>query len=586
MQDPTDPSLGRDPDGLLAPSPEPWLDRLWAAVAGEAGAMPALVVLVVAGLLLGLGAGPLQGEEPRRGLVALEMALRGNLLVPTTNGALYFNKPPLFNWVLLASAGLFGSWSEWVLRLPTVASALAMALAFWAVARRHLERSTALTATALLLTFPILLFYGTLYAEGDVFYALLVVLQALALFAFEQADRPLAMFVASYLLTALGVLTKGLPSLAFQALTLAAWLALERRWRWLLSWAHLAGLAAFALCAGGYFLAYAGYADPAPFLVKLFLEGTEKTAVGRLGGLARISLQLLAFPLQLAWLCFPAVVFAPGLLVREARARIRSTPFLRFCAVFVLANVAPYWLSPGNRPRYMFPLLPFLAALLAVAHERLAEDGWYARLLRWVMGLALSAAPLALAAVLLTPWRRHLSSPWPWAAVVGLLGALALGYWRAAAARARLLLFLLTLATVRIGYDLVIPQVRRESAEEPFFRGVAAVLNSQYRHEEILLAGEDHDLALSVPLLGRTVTIGEKEFYPYALSFHYTRGRSELLRHASAFEPGKLYLAYVWFRVEAPHEVLRIFDHPVGDRKDLKLIRVRAPAPVRWSQPG
>ena len=305
MQVPTDPSDGSGSLGLAEGRRASWRDRLLAAFAAEDLVMAALVLLVAAGLLLCLGDGPLQGEEPRRGLVALEMAVRGNLLVPTTNGALYFNKPPLFNWVLLACARLFGSWSEWVLRLPSVVSMLAMALAFWAVARRHLARSTALAATAILLTSPILLFYGTLYGEGDVFYTLLVVLQVLAIFTFEQADRPVAMFVVSYLAAALGFLTKGLPSLAFQVLTLAAWLPLVRRPRWLLSWAHLAGIAAFALCVGGYFAAYAGHADPLPFLAKLLYEGAEKTAVGRLGGAAKIPLQLLAFPLQLAWLCFP-----------------------------------------------------------------------------------------------------------------------------------------------------------------------------------------------------------------------------------------------------------------------------------------
>jgi 4-amino-4-deoxy-L-arabinose transferase-like glycosyltransferase len=579
MQLPTDPSEGSGSPGLLAGRAASWRDRLLAVVAAEDLVMAALVVLVAAGLLLCLGDGPLQGEEPRRGLVALEMAVRGNLLVPTTNGALYFNKPPLFNWVLLACARLFGSWSEWVLRLPSVVSMLAMALAFWAVARRHLERSTALAATAILLTSPILLFYGTLYGEGDVFYTLLVVLQVLAIFTFEQADRPVAMFVASYLAAALGFLTKGLPSLAFQVLTLAAWLPLVRRPRWLFSWAHLAGLAAFALCVGGYFAAYAGHADPLPFLAKLLSEGTEKTAVGRLGGAARISLQLLAFPVQVAWLCFPGVAFVPGLLVREARARIRSTPFLRFSAVFVLANVAPYWLSPGNRPRFMFPFLPFLAALLAVAHEHLARTGWYGRLLRWVMGMALAVAPLALAAVLFTPWRRQISSLWLWAVVVGLLLALAAWYWRAGAAWARLAVFLLALATIRVGYDLIIPQVRRETAEEPFFRGVASVLNTEFRDEQILLAGRVYEVDFSLPVVGQISTFGEMELFPFSLSFHYTRGRNELLRRAPALEPGKLYLAHTDFLVEVPHEVLRVFDFPKGDKKDLKLFRVSAGVP-------
>jgi len=186
----------------------------------------ALALLVIAGLTVNLGVLPLQFEEPRRTLVALEMLLRGDYVVLTTHGELYFNKPPLFNWVLIALLRLFGSGEAWVFRLATVASMLGLGLALWCVARRHLGGPTALRATAFLLTFTTLLFYGSLYAEPDVFFALLVALQALAIFAFEQAGRPLPLFVVSYLLAALGVLTKGLPSIVFQGLTLAAWLPL------------------------------------------------------------------------------------------------------------------------------------------------------------------------------------------------------------------------------------------------------------------------------------------------------------------------------------------------------------------------
>jgi 4-amino-4-deoxy-L-arabinose transferase-like glycosyltransferase len=46
----------------------------------------------------------LRGEEPRRAIVAMEMDITGEYVVPKINGWNYYNKPPLFNWVL---AGLF-----------------------------------------------------------------------------------------------------------------------------------------------------------------------------------------------------------------------------------------------------------------------------------------------------------------------------------------------------------------------------------------------------------------------------------------------------------------------------------------------
>ena len=447
------------------------------------------MLLIAAGLLLNLGTRPLEFEEPRRALVALEMALRGNLLVPTTNGALYLNKPPVFNWLLLACMRLFGSTQEWVLRLPTVASMLLLALVFWRVARRHLERGTALTATAFLLTFPTLLFYGTLYAEIDVFYALLVLLQATAIFAFEHRERPVAMFVVSYLATAVGFLTKGMPSLAVQALTLGVWLIHERRWRWLLSWAHLAGLAAFVLCVGAYFVAYARYADPTLYLARLLFDATDRTAGGGARGVGRLALQLAAFPFQLLSLSAPWCVFVPGLLTGAARARIRSSPFLRFCIAFLGANVAPYWLSPGNRPRYMFMFLPFLAALLAVALEHLAEEGWYLRAVRWLLGLALATAAIGAVCLPFTPWGGPVAPVWLWGMVAAFLAALAVRYWRAASLRSALALVLLALSAARIGYDLVVPAFRRQRSVDRFYEEVASVLTREYRDQPVLLAG-------------------------------------------------------------------------------------------------
>lgn len=553
-----------------SPAPEPPGSGTRRQLACSAG----FVLLLATGLLVNLGTRPLEMEEPRRALVALEMALRGNLLVPTTNGALYLNKPPVFNWVLLATMRLLGSTQEWALRLPTVASMLLAALVLGAVARRHLGRRTALTAAAFLLTFPTLLFYGSLYADIDVFYALLVFLQALAIFAFEQRGRPVAMFVLSYLATAAGVLTKGMPSLAVQALTVAVWLVHVRKWRWLLSWAHLAGLAAFALCVGGYLAAYARYADPVPYFYSLLFDAAVRTGAGGLHGLGSTALQLLAFPFQLVSLAVPWALFAPGLLTAAARARVRSSPFLRFCVAFVAANVAPYWLSPGNRPRYMFMFLPFLAALLAVGMEHLDEEGWYLRALRWVLGVALVAVALGAAALPFTPWAGHVAPLWGWALVAVLLAGLAAWYWRARSLPAALAAVLLALAAARVGYDLAVPALRRAASPDSYFEQVVAVLNHDYRGERILLLGETIERVRIIPLTGRTFSLPEPEWFPLSLSFHFTEEREELLRYADTLEPGKLYLAHTTFPIFRPHHVVRVFDCPVGDDQDLKLVRV------------
>jgi 4-amino-4-deoxy-L-arabinose transferase-like glycosyltransferase len=58
------------------------------------------LLLILLALFGGLGIMDLRGEEPRRALVAWEMIRQANYLQPTIQGLPYYNKPPVFNWVV------------------------------------------------------------------------------------------------------------------------------------------------------------------------------------------------------------------------------------------------------------------------------------------------------------------------------------------------------------------------------------------------------------------------------------------------------------------------------------------------------
>jgi 4-amino-4-deoxy-L-arabinose transferase-like glycosyltransferase len=527
---------------------------------------------LVLGLLLGLGVRPLELEEPRRALVALEMNLRGDLVVPTTNGALYLNKPPLFSWLLLGLMRLTGGAGEAWLRLPTVLSFL-LAGAAVALAARPLGRTPALLAPVLFFTFGDLLFYGTLHADIDLFFTLLVTLQALAIYGFEQRGRPLALFTVSYLLAAIAFLTKSYPALAFQALTLLAWLVAARRARWLSSWQHLAGLAVFLALAGGYFLLYAQRADAGRYLLRLLLDSSERTVVASHGAGALL-VQLVAFPLTLAKACLPWSLFAGLLFLPAFRARVRAEPLLKFAAIFVAVNAVPYWLSPGTRPRYLFPLLPFVALLLAAALPHLADRGGYARAARWALGAALTlgaAAPLALPFV--PDLWRLVDHRWAWFLVAAALAGAAVAFWRAPALPGRVLALALALALARVAYDLVVPALRRERSEATFLRAVADELNRDHRGARIFLAGVERAEERRIPLLGGTAAFPLPEWFPMSLSFYYSAGRGEVLPYATSPRPGDLLLAHPRFDLGRPHDVVKTWE---GARhEDLKLVRVR-----------
>ena len=79
-----------------------------------------------------------RGAEARRALVTFEMMQNGDMMKPYLHGHPYFNKPPLYNWVLAFFFTAFGSMSEWVLRLPGVLSLVLTSLVFYLVGRPYL----------------------------------------------------------------------------------------------------------------------------------------------------------------------------------------------------------------------------------------------------------------------------------------------------------------------------------------------------------------------------------------------------------------------------------------------------------------
>jgi 4-amino-4-deoxy-L-arabinose transferase-like glycosyltransferase len=95
-----------------------------------------LLLALIAFYFYGLGHLPLIGpDEPRYAQVAREMLIRGDLITPTLGGYLWFEKPALLYWLLMASYKLFGV-SEWSTRLPAAFSGLVTIAAVFLIGRR------------------------------------------------------------------------------------------------------------------------------------------------------------------------------------------------------------------------------------------------------------------------------------------------------------------------------------------------------------------------------------------------------------------------------------------------------------------
>ena len=60
-----------------------------------------ILFFLAVNLLIYVNKMPLYHEEPRRVIIANEMLLKGNYIVPTVCNENYLKKPPFQNWVIL-----------------------------------------------------------------------------------------------------------------------------------------------------------------------------------------------------------------------------------------------------------------------------------------------------------------------------------------------------------------------------------------------------------------------------------------------------------------------------------------------------
>lgn len=308
----------------------------------------------------------LRSEEPRRAVISMEMIFTGDYLKPQIHGWRYYNKPPLFNWIMVAFMQLYQSFNEWVVRLPGLLSHALLSVCLYFLSRKYLKDETALLASLFYFTSSEILFYGTVISgQIDLFYAWLVFLQLFYLFE-GLTQRKALPVLASYLLMALGVLTKGIPSIAFQVLTLTVWLLLQRRnIDWLQAIRdHLAGgLLAIAIVAG-YFIMYQQQGgDALIYLINLFNEASQKS--GFETNTTDLLKSLLAFPGAFLKLSLPWVFLGLFLFRRNIRQTISAHPLVSFSVVVIAANILLYWVSGYVTTRYLFPFVPFVSILLA-----------------------------------------------------------------------------------------------------------------------------------------------------------------------------------------------------------------------------
>ena len=351
-----------------------------------------ILLLLIPALFINLGMSPLIMDEATRGLVAFEMHHTGNLITPTINGEYYFNKPPLYNWILLGFFNLFNSYSEFILRLPAVISLLIFGLIIYFTTRKELGSRVAFLSSLLFISCGRILFYDSMRGLIDLSFSIVIFLNFYLIYYFISRKKYLSLYLISYFLISVAFLMKGLPAVIFQALTLFTAMAYFKSLKKLFHPSHLAGLMVFIILIGGYYyLLWQNSSEP-EFFKRLVTESTKRTFIAN--GYWKTIKHIFYFPFDQVYHLLPWSILFIFLFRKSFYTKLREKKYAGYLALVFIVNIPVYWTSVGTYPRYIFMLYPLLFILLADYYTDLKQSDRFYKIF-WYMIFILSGLAFA-----------------------------------------------------------------------------------------------------------------------------------------------------------------------------------------------
>ena len=313
-----------------------------------------ILFFLAANLLLYVNKMPLYHEEPRRIIIANEMLLKGNYIVPTVCGENYLKKPPLQNWVILLLAKMNGGKiTNFIGRLPSVFSYLITGLLLFFLFE---DRKQGFVASLIFLTSYVTLISYANKAEPDIMFTSFVFL---SYYFWVKSDR-LDYFVTSAIFMGLGILTKGIAPVFFYPGIFFYYLIKKKNIfkKTLTLFAHFLISLIIPIC---WFTLYAYEAD----ITSLLSVFSNEVSSRMIASFSYVVFHFIVFPVKAILALFPwsvvfLFIFNKRLWIELKDNKLFITSFLMFLSSFVILTI-----FPGGRGRYFMPAVPFFAVTLS-----------------------------------------------------------------------------------------------------------------------------------------------------------------------------------------------------------------------------
>jgi 4-amino-4-deoxy-L-arabinose transferase-like glycosyltransferase len=306
-------------------------------------------------------------NEPTIAEICRAMFLSGDWIAPRRMGVIFVDYPPMVYWTGALCSHLFGTMSEFTLRLPSALAGIGTALVTcWAGSRWFGPRAGLWAGLALLTMVQFV--YNAVGFRPDVLFTLFIA-AGLVVYAEGAGDKPRSgLRGAGFVLLGAAMLTKGPLGVLLPGLVLVLWHGSRREWRRLLELAPLAlvSIAVYLL----WFIPGARAMGAERILDELYLQNVARFFSGFRGHQEPIFDYLKVFWIDL-WPWSFAAPFAGWWVLRS---RLRSDRNAQLALWWFGTFLVFLSVAVTKRQLYLLPAYPAVALLVGLWLASLLGD--------------------------------------------------------------------------------------------------------------------------------------------------------------------------------------------------------------------
>ena len=315
-----------------------------------------LFALLAAILFIRLGATPIYIlDEAKNAQCAREMLLRHDFIVPTFNGELRVDKPPLHYFFMMLSYKMFGV-NEFAARFFSIVMGLLTIVVTYIYTKRSFNPFVAFCTCVVLATSTQFLFEFRL-SVPDPYLIFFIALGLFSAYTWLKENNPSQLYISAAAF-ALATLAKGPVAIALPGLCLLIWIFSKKKWKTALSWHLITAFILLLVITLPWYIAVHKATNGAwtkGFFIDNNLNRFSDPQEGH-GGAFYITILFVLIGL------LPFMSFI-GEAIKK-RKTVFQNDLVAFSGIVVIVFVIFFSVASTKLPNYAMPCYPFAAVIL------------------------------------------------------------------------------------------------------------------------------------------------------------------------------------------------------------------------------